>query len=618
MKTLPAVIPHFASGAARVAALALCAGLFVGAIACGVLPGNSSSADDTAGQSPAGGNPAIASEFQVRGELIFNRRADIAFEVGGEVGAVNVAIGDQVAAGDVLATLDTDTLSMLERRAAQARFDLEAAQDGLDLLLGLQSDDPLVQARAESALAAAELALERAQDDLDDYQFTHNVQLGAARQAVADAEANIDRAEEAVADFAGSYSETFAQALAVRSKARTDLAAAQDAVTDFLPRHDESVSRIKTQIAQAESVLDTARKVVRDFDAEHADRLAAARQKLARAEVDVSTAEDAFSDFQVRIIEGRPMENVDDGENFDVVQHKGLLAAVSIARQAVITAQNELDELLAGPKEVDRTAAIARVTELEATLLLLNRELNDALAGPDQDELRRLEAAVELGRSTLARADRDLAEAEEGVDQLELARLQAAAEGARFNLESARTQLARLEEGLDPATLDSLTKAVTTATEARDDLTKDPDAAAIALANAGISAASTAHETALEDLENAMLRAPFAGVIRVLTIKTGDVITLDARVMQIVDPRDVAVLGRVESNYVARIAQGTPAAVTLAALPGVVFDAQVVEISEDARTERGIISFPTLFEVQVPPNVVVPSYPGLVTTTVRQ
>ena len=615
MKLLRFIVPSRAFTPGKVTALAACGGLLLAAVACG---GQSDVA--TTPETPGGGprgSRAIANEFQVRGELIFKTQANLAFRVHGEVGAVNVAVGDLVAEGDVLAMLDAESLTAVERAAAQANVDLEKAQDGLDQVMGLQSDDPLVRARAESALANAEIALERAQDKLDDYQLTHNVQLGAARQAVADAKANVDRAEEQVSDFADGYSEQFAQALAKRSQAKADLDTAEDAVTDFLPRHDESIGQLSLRISQKQDDLDTARDAVRDFDANHTDRLAAARQQLAIAEKMLDDKQDELNDFQA-IIFGDGFRGLGDGENFDVVQFNALQGAVTIAQQAVNTLETEVNDLKGGPKEVDRLAAISRVAELEGTLVRLNRELNDSLAGPDSDELRRLEARVQIARSRLSRADRDLAEAEQGVDQLELAKLQASADSARFSLDSAVTQLARLEEGLDQATLESLTKEVATAQEARDELVAGSDASKVALAQASIAAAAATYERVLGDLDNAILNAPFDGVVRLVTIAPGDAVTVDARVIQVVDPQDVSVLGLVESNFIDRIELGKPATVTMSSLTGVEFNAEVTDISDDARTERGIISFPVVFDVTVPSGVSVPPYPGLVTTMVRR
>ena len=579
--------------------------------------GTTSDAPETPPDRPGGAPPgtAVSADFQVRSELVFTTRTDLAFEVPGEVGKVNVAVGDYVSQGDVLATIDTETLNDLRYAEAQAQFKLDKARDDLDAALGLESSDPLVRANEESRLAKAEVALERAEDALEDYQLDYDVALGAARKAVADAEYNLDAAEETVTDFAESHGETFAAALAARSAARLKLERAREAVADFLPLHNESVASLESSIAATEERLDAARTILRDFDADHADRLAAARFRLAEAETKLETAEDTFTEFHIKVIDGQ-FPGLQDGQNFDVVKFNALHAAVEAAQRDVEFWKKEIAELTAGPKEIDRTAAASEVTRLQSELARLRQELQDAKVGPDQDELDRLEANILVAREELDRADRDFAEAEDGVDQLELARLQAASDSALLALEAAASGLAKLEEGIDETVLDDLTRSVTAAREIRDELADGPDTAAVALAQANLDAAEVDYQEILDDLARSELRAPFDGLVRLITIKAGDVITVDARVIQLVDPTDISVIGMVETNHIDRIDLGTAASVTLGALPGVEFDATVTEKSGDARTERGVISFPVVFSVTVPPEIAIPPHPGLVTTTV--
>ena len=424
MQTFPKLSP----ARLRLAA-ALLAGVFaMVAVGCGT------TSDDAGEGAPAErpAPPAAAAapaDFRVRSELVFTTRADLAFEVPGEVGAVNVAVGDRVSAGDILATLDTTSLSNLEHTAAQTEFDLDAARDALDVAMGLQSDDPLVKARAESALAQAESALARAevdldtaQETLDDFQLRYDVSLGSARQARADAVAALDQAKESLSDFAVGHGERFANALEARSRAKVALDAAEDAIIDYLPNYTESLSQLKNNISRTEQELDRARDDLLDFDNDHADRLANARRMLAQAETDLKSAEETFEAFHLRAIEGS-FRALDEGENFDVVQFNALSSAVAAAERAVKKWEAEVADLASGPKEFDRAAAANLISVLEERLARLNRELVDLQDGPDQDEIRLLEATVESARERLERTERDLAEVEEGVDQLEFSPL---------------------------------------------------------------------------------------------------------------------------------------------------------------------------------------------------
>ena len=579
-----------------------------------------------ADSAPASENPAArpdrpqsadapASDFRVRSELIFNTRADLSFQLGGEVGAVNVAVGDLVAAGDVLATLDSDTTTDLRHNETLAKVRVDQTEDALDRALGIESEDPLIRARAENALAQAEVAMEKAQDALDDYQLEHDEALGRARQRVADAIAALDKAEDAVTDFADAHGQQFANAVAARAQARTALDNAKDAVADFSPLHEESVKQLSARIAQTEVTLDQTRTTLRDFDRNHADRVSQATQNLARAETTLDNANDALDEFYVDIV-NENFKNLPDGSNFDVVQLNSLQAAVDSAQRAVDYWEREITELAAGPKEIERQNLESRIAELETTLGILNDRLADRAAGPDQEELARLETQVLVAQERLNTAERNLAEVEQGVDQIELSRLETSVDSARVALDAARTRLERLEEGPDPTTLAALQQALTTARETRDDLARGPDPVAVALAQANLADALTDHADILDDLEDTVIRAPFSGLVRLVIIEPDDVIKVDARVIQLVDPADIAVRGLVETNYIERIDVGAPATVTLAAVPDVTFAAAVASVSQEARTERGVISFPVIFTVAIPEGVAIPPEPGLVTTTV--
>lgn len=577
------------------------------------------SADETTEPTRSGpARPAAPAsrEFNVPSELVFASSADLAFEIQGEVGAVHVALGDMVSEGEILAAVGSETITNLQYAEAQSLYQLDKLQNDLDRVLGLESSDPLVRARAESELAKAELTFQQVQDRLEDYLVEYEVALSAQRKSVADAKFALDQAQDAVSDFADMHGESFAAAVSRRSEARAELDEARDAVTDFLPLHNEAVARLESRIAGTETQLDRARDDLRDFDVDHAQRMATARVRLAEAEANLEKAEEAFSEFHVRLIDG-DFNDLQDGQNFDVVKLEALQAAVDSARRDVEHWNTELSDLESGPKAVDRTAAEATVARLMSELERLNRQLREELAGPDQTALDRLEARVLVREEALERAERDLAELEEGIDQLKLASLEAGAVSARLSLEAAESKLARLEEGIDQAILNDLNQQIVTAREARDELAAGPDAAAVALAQASLDNAKSDHDEIVEDLERSQLRAPFAGMVRLVTAKVGDVITVDARVIQLVDPYDVIVRAAVEANNVERIQVGTTGSVTIAALPRVVLGAQVQAISGEARTERGVISFPVEFAVNVPSDVTIPPNPGLVTTTVR-
>ncbi len=599
---------------------------------CGAPSGESAGATPDTANHEVNADPAgkiTENDFRVRSELVFNTSEDLSFEIPGEVGDVNVAVGDRVSEGDLLAVLDEATVSDLKEAASQLKLELDAARDALDAVKGLESTDTLVKAQAEGALAKAESDLAQAQVNLDqaeerltDFQFEHDLKLARARQARAAAATALDQADESLSDFAAGHGERFANSLEARSRAKVALENAEDALADYLPNYNESVTVLRNNISKTEQELEDAREDVLDIDADHADLLSAARQSLAEAEDELKKAKDAYAEFSVKAIEGN-FANLEPGEGFDSVQHNALKAAVDEAESSVAKWEDEIDELEAGPKEIDVTTAKNNVGVLEERLARFNRQLADLQGGPDQSDIRLLEATVQSARERLERTERDLTEAEGGVDELELDRLEAVVESRRLDLDSAQKELTKLEAGPDQvelgnlnAAVDAARQAVITAREARDDLAAGPDAIDIAQAELRIETAERNYEEAKEDLDGAKLTAPFDGVVRTLLIKSGDAVRVDARVIEVVDDRDISVKGLVETNYIERIKPGVRAEVGFSNVSETVFAATVSEVSGEARTERGVISFEVVFSVVVPAGAGVPVNPGLVTTRV--
>ena len=106
------------------------------------------------------------------GNVVVERRVDLAFETPGTVGTVNIEVGDRVKTGDLLSELDDDTLTDGVRQAelglAQAQLNLQQAQepaDEADFRLAELAIREAVQAMAvadtSAALAQARAAIDQ-------------------------------------------------------------------------------------------------------------------------------------------------------------------------------------------------------------------------------------------------------------------------------------------------------------------------------------------------------------------------------------------------------------------------------------------------------------------------
>lgn len=157
----------------------------------------------------------ISVEVSATGNLVYADREPLAFATSGTVGEVFVEVGDEVKAGDVLATLDTEewadyltglekTLTTAKRQPAQKELDLlqaqinvQSAQDSLDAVEEIkdaqdkvdaaEAEQKLHEAMLQEALAAAPEGATGAAANFWRLQIaTDKVKVTEARQELTD------------------------------------------------------------------------------------------------------------------------------------------------------------------------------------------------------------------------------------------------------------------------------------------------------------------------------------------------------------------------------------------------------------------------------------------------
>ncbi|MCP4543184.1 MAG: HlyD family efflux transporter periplasmic adaptor subunit [Chloroflexi bacterium] len=182
---------------------------------------------------------------------------------------------------------------------------------------------------------------------------------------------------------------------------------------------------------------------------------------------------------------------------------------------------------------------------------------------------------------------------------------------AKENLDDARLNLDRInQEGSSQsqAVRNAVSRALQSHQEAEDALARlleeadELDVAAaqkdIEAAQLDVEAAELALEQAQSNLEDAILSAPFSGIVTTLNIDTGDAIgpgqtvvvlaTLDQLLARTVDLTELDV---------ARVAEGQSAIVTVDALPDQEFTGQVREISLQSEDYRGDVVYAVTVEL---------------------
>ncbi|MEE9248927.1 MAG: efflux RND transporter periplasmic adaptor subunit [Dehalococcoidia bacterium] len=108
----------------------------------------------------------LVNQVSTNGSLIFPERETLIFGSQGTVIEVLIVEGEQVEEGQLLARLDEASVASLEKAVAQARVNLQNAEDAL--AKAKDPHTPLDLAQAEAKAANARLSLKNAQEAVDE------------------------------------------------------------------------------------------------------------------------------------------------------------------------------------------------------------------------------------------------------------------------------------------------------------------------------------------------------------------------------------------------------------------------------------------------------------------
>jgi HlyD family secretion protein len=352
------------------------------------------------------------------GEIYAPRQAELSFDVSKiELVELNVAPGQQVKAGEVLARIDS---AALERAVLQAEADLTVAQDGLEQAQSPYTDLDLIQARL--SVDQAGIALEDARESLDQARDPYTeLDLIQARQTVSQTEAALDQAKEDLA-----------------TALNPDLGSARAAVQDAATALDIA----RNQLTVAENETDNAAKI-RTLESEM---------------------------IWYRNNYWQAVEKHDKGEISQQKLDQEYLNLVSAEEKLLVAKTNA---------EISLTSARNKVTQAQETLSEAQKDLAALQNGPDSLERLQAEAQKDLAEYDLAKAQESLAEVEAGPDPKEVSRAKVDVTQAEYDLAQAQESLAEVEAGPDPKEIELAQAKVVTAQTALEETQAALEAAAM-------------------------------------------------------------------------------------------------------------------------------------------
>lgn len=367
----------------RIVAILLIVAALIGAAAFFLLRQGRNAEADSAPAIITVTRGAIQETVSAAGNAAAERQVTLTFASSGKISEVAVERGQRVAAGQVLARLDTGTLEWQIARA-QAALDITKARF-------VQAQQPAGQ----EEIASAQAALDSARANLE------RTQAGPTAEELASAQAALDSAQANYKKVAaGPTKEDLAAAQAAVESARAALRQAQAGYDQVKNRPDVQMLPQSLTLQNATIELERAQANYQALaNRPTASELAAARAQVAQAE------------SQLTLLRNRPSPS-----------------ELAAAEAQVIQAETQLTQLRERPNTEDLAVFQAQVDESTIALEQVRSQLEDAaIVAPFEGlilELRAQEgewASPGAPAAVLAATDRMLLQA--NVEEVDVAKL---------------------------------------------------------------------------------------------------------------------------------------------------------------------------------------------------
>lgn len=281
-------------------------------------------------------------------------------------------------------------------------------------------------------------------------------------------------------------------------------------------------------------------------------------------------------------------DRVSAGQVIAVQETTTAMAQYRAALGQVRAAQAQLSQALSN-QTLSPARSRASVATAEAQVRAARAQLAKAIAGARPEERRQVDAQVRSAKTNVETAQKTLERARTLVEQGAIARsqLDAAQNGysaALAQYESALESQRLVSIGARSEDLEVAREAVRQA-ESQLQAARATQSLDVTLsqqvqaARASVQSAQAQADVAKQALEDAQIRAPFAGKIAGRPLQVGTVIGPGTPVARLVGGEGTYFDGEVSETSVARIQVGVPVRVTLAALPDRTLEGRVAAIS---------------------------------------
>lgn len=291
----------------------------------------------TAFQTMPASRGSLTATVGATGVVHADQSAMLAWQTAGTVNSVNVSVGDQVSASQVLASLE---LTSLPQAVILAQADLVSSQKALDDLINSR----IQQAQTLQAVENAQKALEDARNP--------DLLQARAQEAIAAAEKAVENADRALRWAQSPANQSYvdeAQAQVTLAKDRLDKAKEKYEPYENKPEDNLVRARLLSEMAAAQQQYDFALRRLNGLQG------TAAQSDIAIYEANLATAQAQLLEAQ------REWERVKEGPN---------AADIALLEAQLADAQREYERVKDGPDPDDVAVAEARIAAAQATINL--------------------------------------------------------------------------------------------------------------------------------------------------------------------------------------------------------------------------------------------------------
>jgi len=523
----------------------------------------------------------IMTTVNASGSIVYPEQVDLGFSVSADLREILVAVGDEVAEGAPLATIDDTDLRVAVR---EKEADLRTAEVNLEKLERTRPEDIRT---AELAVADAEAKLEEL------LEGPSQTEINDAETAVLNAQVVYDKAVKALealrspeeSDIAAARDEVkTAEDGLIAAQANLDalraggsgkrIQAAENALLVARNRYHEERERIKEGIKNlVEELEDAEERAENEYD-NIEEEIKNLVEELGNAEARLKRAKEAHEAIDSASTRSKLK---DAQEDYDKLKEE---------------AEEKVDELVQEllpnpPRGTDAGELLGAVREAEFAL----KSARVSTADDEQAAQRSVESAM---RTLTAAQDKLAALLNPSADDVTLAEREA--QSALLSLENAQRKRDELLQGSKSEDVARARNELELKRLDLQDKRTGASAQDLELERLKVERAQRSLETAQQDLADATLRAPFAGVVATVEGTVGQ--EPAAVVVTLVRTERVEMHARVDEADVGSVAKGQPVVVTTYASPDVKIPGVLETISPISTTEQGVVLFPITIRLE--------------------